>query len=191
MSTTAPRAAVFDAALRVAKPTSSLLFWLWGPMLLVMSIDPLIRLFAGKLPFTTSFNSWGGWLVLPLVGAALTLAYRRRELRLDAQQLTIASTLYTRRVPLSSMRLDRARIVNFAENPDFKPGMKSNGFQFPGFRAGHFHMKDGGKGFCLITDDSRVLVIPLRDGNCVLVSPEQPRALLDELKRLAAYGARA
>ncbi|MGE8234200.1 MAG: PH domain-containing protein [Stenotrophomonas sp.] len=191
MSTTAPRAAVFDAALRVAKPTSSLLFWLWGPMLLVMSIDPLIRLFAGKLPFTTSFNSWGGWLVLPLVGAALTLAYRRRELRLDAQQLTIASTLYTRRVPLSSMRLDRARIVNFAENPDFKPGMKSNGFQFPGFRAGHFHMKDGGKGFCLITDDSRVLVIPLRDGNCVLVSPEQPRALLDELKRLAADGARA
>lgn len=191
MSTTAPRAAVFDAALRVAKPTSSLLFWLWGPMLLVMSIDPLIRLFAGKLPFTTSFNCWGGWLVLPLVGAALTLAYRRRELRLDAQQLTIASTLYTRRVPLSSMRLDRARIVNFAENPDFKPGMKSNGFQFPGFRAGHFHMKDGGKGFCLITDDSRVLVIPLRDGNCVLVSPEQPRALLDELKRLAADGARA
>lgn len=191
MSTTAPRAAVFDAALRVAKPTSSLLFWLWGPMLLVMSIDPLIRLFAGKLPFTTSFNSWGGWLVLPLVGAALTLAYRRRELRLDAQQLTIASTLYTRRVPLSSMHLDRARIVNFAENPDFKPGMKSNGFQFPGFRAGHFHMKDGGKGFCLITDDSRVLVIPLRDGNCVLVSPEQPRALLDELKRLAADGARA
>ena len=143
------------------------------------------RLFAGKLPFTASFNSWGGWLVLPLVGAALTLAYRRRALRLDARQLTIASTLYTRRVPLSSMHLDRARVVNFAENPDFKPGMKSNGFQFPGFRSGHFHMKDGGKGFCLITDDSRVLVIPLRDGNSLLISPQQPRVLLDELKRLA------
>ncbi len=185
MSTTAQHTASSDPALQVAKPTSSLLLWLWAPMLLVMSIDPLIRLFAGKLPFTASFNSWGGWLVLPVVAAALTLAYRRRALRLDAQQLTIASTLYTRRVPLSSMRLDRARIVNFAENPDFKPGMKSNGFQFPGFRAGHFHMKDGGKGFCLITDDSRVLVIPLRDGNSLLISPQQPRVLLDELKRLA------
>ncbi|WP_269790600.1 PH domain-containing protein [Stenotrophomonas sp. Iso1] len=174
-----------SSPLKVAAPTSSLLFWLWAPLLLVLSIDPLIQLFAGKPPFDASINSWGGWLVLPLVGGALTLAYLRRELRLEPQQLTIAATLYTRRVPLSSMRLDRARVVNFAENPDFKPGMKSNGFQFPGFRAGHFHMKDGGKGFCLITDDSRVLVIPLRDGNSVLISPEQPRALLEELKQLA------
>ena len=182
---------IASAPFKVAKPTSSLLFWLWSPMLLVLSIDPLIQLFAGKPPFNGSFNSWGGWLVLPLVGAALTLAYRRRELRVEPQQLTIAATLYTRRVPLSSMWLDRARVVNFAENPDFKPGMKSNGFQFPGFRAGHFHMKGGGKAFCLITDDSRVLVIPLRDGNSVLVSPEQPRALLDELRRLADNSAQA
>ncbi|KRG63467.1 hypothetical protein ABB26_12360 [Stenotrophomonas humi] len=176
---------------KVAAPTSSLLLWLWAPMLLVLAIDPMIKLFAGKPPFDASFSSWGGWLVLPLVGAALTLAYRRRELHLESRQLTIAGTLYTRRVPLSSMRLERARIVSFAENPDFKPGMKSNGFQFPGFRAGNFHMKDGGKGFCLITDDSRVLVIPLRDGDSVLVSPEQPRALLDELKRLADSSAPA
>jgi hypothetical protein len=176
---------------KVAAPTSSLLLWLWAPILLALSIDPLIKLFAGKPPFDASFNSWGAWLVLPLVAAALTLAYRRRDLRLDPQQLTIVGTLYTRRVPLSSMRLDRARIVNFDENPDFKPGMKSNGFQMPGFRAGHFHMKDGGKGFCLITDDSRVLVLPLRDGSSVLISPEQPRALLDELKRLADNNGRA
>ncbi len=191
MSSRSNATASSSAAFKVAAPTSSLLFWLWAPMLLVLSIDPLIRLFAGKLPFEAAFNSWGGWLVLPLVGIALTVAYRRRELRVEPQQLTIAATLYTRRVPLSSMWLDRARIVNFAENPDFKPGMKSNGLQFPGFRAGHFHMKGGGKCFCLITDDSRVLVIPLRDGNSVLVSPEQPRALLDELRRLAGKGARA
>ena len=191
MSSRSATGAPASASFKVATPTSSLLFWLWSPMLLVLSIDPLIRLFAGKLPFEAAFNSWGGWLVLPLVGIALTVTYRRRELRLDPQQLTIAATLYTRRVPLSSMWIERARIVNFAENPDFKPGMKSSGFQFPGFRAGRFHMKDGGKGFCLITDDSRVLVIPLRDGNSVLVSPEQPRALLDELKRLAGNGARA
>lgn len=175
----------------VAKPTSSLLLWLWAPMLLVLSIDPLIRLFAGKPPFQATFASWGGWLILSLLGAALTLAYRRRELRVEPKQLTIAATLYTRRVTLSSMRLERARVVNFAENPDLKPGGKSNGFQFPGFRAGHFHMKGGGKAFCLITDPNRVLVIPLRDGNTVLVSPEQPRTLLDELKRLADSGARA
>ena len=178
-------------AFNVATPTSSVLLWLWAPMLLVLSIDPLTRVFAGKPPFQATFASWGGWLILSVVGAALTVAYRRRELRVEPKQLTIAATLYTRRVALSSMRLERARIVNFAENPDFKPGGKSNGFQFPGFRAGHFHMKGGGKAFCLITDNSRVLVIPLRDGNSVLVSPEQPRALLDELRRLADSRTRA
>ena len=76
-----------SGSFKVAAPASSLLFWLWAPMLLVLSIDPLIQLVAGKPPFDASFDSWGGWLVLPLVGAALTLAYRRRELRLDPQQL--------------------------------------------------------------------------------------------------------
>ncbi|MEG1681902.1 MAG: hypothetical protein RR326_17510, partial [Stenotrophomonas sp.] len=74
-------------AFTVAKPTSSLLLWLWAPMLLVLSIDPLIRLFAGKPPFQATFASWTGWLVLSLVGAALTLAYRRRALRAEPKQL--------------------------------------------------------------------------------------------------------
>lgn len=174
----------------LAPPATSLL-WLWGPVLLVVCINPLIQLFAGKPPVTGAFASWGPLLVLPLITAALTLAYRRRHLHLDRQQLKIASTLYSKQVPISSMRLDRARVVNFDENPDFKPALKTNGFQMPGFRAGHFRMKDGSKGFCLITDNRRVLVLPLRDGSSVLISPQQPRALLDELKQLADTGARA
>lgn len=46
-------------------------------------------------------------------------------------------------------------------------------------------MRGGGKAFCLLTDRNRVLVLPLRDGSLLLVSPEQPRVLLDDLKRLA------
>lgn len=177
--------------INIAPPTGSLLLWVWGAIFLALSIDPLIRLFAGKPVFDASFDSWGGWLVLPLATAALTWAYRRRSLRLDARQLDIASTLYSKSVPLASMRLDRARIVKFEEYPEFRPANKSNGLQFPGFRSGHFRMQDGSKGFCLITDDSRVLVIPLDDGSSVLISPEQPRALLDELKRLAGGSTRA
>ncbi|MEA5666354.1 PH domain-containing protein [Stenotrophomonas sp. MH1] len=161
------------------------LWWLWGPILLAISIEPLIRLFAGKSPVTTAFASWGPLVVLPLLALALSLLYRRRSITLDGGQLDIVSTLYRKRVALGELRLDRARAVRFDEYPDFKPASKANGFQFPGFRSGHFRMPDGGKAFCLITDNQRVLVLPLRDGSVVLVSPEQPRQLLDELRRLA------
>ncbi|MBD9534926.1 hypothetical protein IB227_03575 [Stenotrophomonas sp. STM01] len=161
------------------------LWWLWGPILLAISLEPLLRLFAGKSPVTTAFTSWGPLVVLPLLALALSLLYRRRSITLDGGQLDIVSTLYRKRVALSELRLDRARAVRFDEYPDFKPASKANGFQFPGFRSGHFRMPDGGKAFCLITDNQRVLVLPLRDGSVVLVSPEQPRQLLDELRRLA------
>ena len=34
-------------------------------------------------------------------------------------------------------------------------------------------------------DSSRVLVLPLRDGSTVLISPEHPHTLLDALRQLA------
>jgi hypothetical protein len=52
-------------------------------------------------------------------------------------------------------------------------------------------MGDGGKGFCLITDNRRVLILPLRDGSTLMLSPEQPRALLDALRHLVERPARA
>ncbi len=173
----------------VAAPSrGTLLWWLWAPLLLLISIDPLIQLVAGRPPVNSTFDSWGPVVFVPLVALVLSLLYRRRSIRVDSEQLDITSTLYRKQVPLSAMLLDRARIVRFEEYPEFRPALKSNGYQLPGFRSGHFRMQDGSKGFCLITDDTRVLVLPLRDGSSVLVSPEKPRVLLDELRRLAERG---
>ncbi len=182
---TAPR----DIA--VAAPPAITLWWLWGPMLLILSIDPLIRVFAGKLPAQMTFDSLGPLLILPLIGLGLGAFYRRRRITLAPDQLDIVSTFYRKQVPLSSLRMDRARVVSFDEYPEFKPLTKTNGFQLPDFRSGHFRMGDGSKSFCLITDNQHVLVLPLRDGSTVLVSPEKPRALLDELKQLADSRPRA
>ncbi|WP_246432223.1 hypothetical protein [Xanthomonas theicola] len=48
-------------------------------------------------------------------------------------------------------------------------------------------MRNGARAFCLLTDASRVLALPLRDGRWRLLSPEQPRQLLQDLQRLAAH----
>ena len=85
---------------------------------------------------------------------------------------------------LSELRLEQARVVDLDEHHEYRSGFKTNGFDMPGFKSGHFRMRGGGKAFCLLTDRNRVLVLPLRDG-LLLLSPEQPRVLLDDLKRLA------
>ncbi len=177
--------------IEVAAAARGTLWWLWAPLLLLVSIDPLIAVFAGRAPLRADVDSWGGVVVLPLLALGLSLLYRRRRIVLDGHQLDIVSTIYRKRVALDTLRLDRARAVDFAEYPEFTPVAKRNGFQLPGFRSGHFRMDDGSHCFCLITDNSRVLVLPLRDGSSVLISPRQPRVLLDELRRLAETRPRA
>ncbi|MGH8054040.1 MAG: PH domain-containing protein [Stenotrophomonas sp.] len=175
----------YPKPIKIAASSAITLWWLWGPLLLITSIDPLTRLFAGKPIVEPTLTSLASVLTLPLVGIALTLLYRRRGITLTPQQLEVVSTFYRKQIPLNNLRLDRARVVNFDEYPEFKPGAKSNGFQLPGFRSGHFRTAEGGKGFCLITDNHRVLILPLRDGSVVMVSPDKPRALLDALNQLA------
>jgi hypothetical protein len=189
MKTTA--GTTYPKAIKVATGSTGTLWWLWGPLLLLLSIDPLIAVFAGKPPVHADFDSWGALVVLPLLAIGLSLLYRRRSITLDRSGLDIVSTVYRKDIPLDTLLLDRARVVSFDEYPDFAPVTKRNGFQLPGFRSGHFRMDDGSKCFCLVTDNSRVLVLPLRDGTAVLISPERPRDLLDELRRLAATPPRA
>ena len=72
-----------------------------------------------------------------------------------------------------------------ADSQTLKPllGLGSTGL--PGFRGGHYLLRDRGRAFCLLTDLRHVLVLPTRDGRRLLLSPEQPQALLSRLRDLA------
>jgi len=153
------------------------LLWLWVPMLGAIALVIATTL---QSPQRTPHELG---LTLPfvlLVSGVLTWAFFRRRISIEDGELAVLSTFYRRRVPLASLALDKARIVDLAEHRQFKPGMKTNGYAMPGFQSGHYRM-GGHKAFCLITDASRVLYLPLRDGNVLLLSPESPRALLDAL----------
>lgn len=130
-------------------------------------------------------STWLGPSLVVLTGAIVIAAYRRQKITLDAAGLDIRSTFYTRTVAINAIKLEQARIVDLAGHTSLQPSLRSNGYSLPGFKAGHFRMRGGGKAFCLITDSSRVLALPLRDGSTVLVSPEHPRALLDALRQRA------
>ncbi|SBV35216.1 conserved exported hypothetical protein [uncultured Stenotrophomonas sp.] len=161
----------------VAPASPWLALWIWLPLLGAGIANA----------FTSPRNGLtiGVSLFVLAVGIVLHRAFNRRRIRVQGRQLEVVSTFYRKCVDVSGLRLEQARVVDLAEHHEYRPGFKTNGFGMPGFQSGHFRMRGGAKAFCLLTDRSRVLVLPLRDGSMLLLSPEQPRALLDELKRLA------
>lgn len=166
----------------VAPAPARRLLWLWIPLLLVAGLMIGTALDAPERSHTELV------ITLPFLGllaTVLTWAYTRRRITLHEGTLEVLSTFYRKRVPVSAMRLDEARIIDFAEHGRFKPARKTNGYGMPGFQSGHYRMADRSKAFCLITDSSRVLHLPLRDGSALVISPDRPRALVDALQALA------
>ena len=156
--------------------------WLWLPLLLAMGVGIAALLMEpGTPPVVT-------WMMVPLVlliGTVLALATRRRMIVLDNRELQVRATFYTKKLPVESIDLDRARVLSLEEHTDLSPMLKTNGFGLPGFKAGHFRLRNLTKAFCLVTDRTRVLTLPLREGGMVLLSPARPADLLARLRELA------
>jgi hypothetical protein len=131
------------------------------------------------------------WLVmffgvaLAVVGPFILLQYRRIRI-VDGRLAIMAAGFFTHRIAPSELDLDKARIVDLNERTELKPALRLFGFGLPGFRAGHYLLRNRSRAFCLLTDFERVLVLPRRDGKkTVLLSPLQPQVLLSHLRELA------
>lgn len=81
------------------------------------------------------------------------------------------------------------RAVDLAEHTDLAPASKTIGYGLPGFKSGHFRLRNGQRAFCLLTDAGRVLALPLHSGGCWLLRLERPRRRLHDLQWLAARAA--
>ena len=132
----------------------------------------------------TPVPTWLPFLII-LVMVGLGLALRRRRISVEGHALIVAATFYTRRIAIDALDRDKARIINLAEHTEFKPAIKTNGFNLPFFLAGHCRLRNRAKAFCLLTDRERVLLLPQDDGSLTLISPEKPQALLARLRELA------
>lgn len=124
-------------------------------------------------------------LVIALASIASAIGLKRRRVHLDGPVLQVRAGLFTHRLPIDRIDLERARVVNLDERTELRPALKTFGMSLPGYQAGHFRLREKlGKVFCLVTDRRRVLWLPRRSGNDqVLLSLEQPQALLDALRK--------
>lgn len=172
-----------DREFPVAATNPWALLWIWIPLIAAILVIVYSR---GQATWLADVAASGFHLLFLLVlGAALTWLHGRRRIVAQGRELQVTATLYRKRVPVDALDLANARIVDLAEHTDLRPLFKTNGFGMPGFAAGHFRLRDLRKAFCLLTDRSRVLVLPLRDGTLLLLSPDKPQAMLQQLRELA------
>jgi hypothetical protein len=164
------------------------------PDLRLIAIAPALGLVAGLIGIAVAAREeprvW--WIAIPVALATGLIAWiiRRRSVFLENDRLKIAAGLNSTDVAIADLDLDAARIVDLDEATTLRPGLKTFGTSMPGFHAGHFRLRDRGKGFVLLTARRRVLVLPERGGRRLLLSLEQPQALLDALRDVAERGRR-
>ncbi|WP_088100533.1 PH domain-containing protein [Xanthomonas retroflexus] len=186
----------------VAESSSLRVLWVLLPLLAVLGVGMWAQLHDNRseapwmeVTLSPPFFLMGGsaaWslAVIVLMGIGLGWAFFRRRVELAGNVLDVRSTLYRRRTPVADLLLDQAEVVDLSRDRRYGIRFKTNGYSMPGFYSGHFRLQGGGKGFALVTNRARTLVIPVRGGSTLLLSLERPQALLEALRKVAATAPR-
>ena len=139
---------------------------------------------AGARPF---------WVFVPamllLIGLVVVLglsamASRSARFQVSDAGLRIRGDLFGRTVPAHALDGDRARRVDLQSTPSLQPARRTVGTGLPGYRAGWFRLTNGEKALLYLTDPGRAVYIPTTDGYSLLVSPADPDAFLDAIRRI-------
>ncbi len=96
--------------------------------------------------------------------------------------LRISGGPYGRTIPLSDLIPDQALATNLKADRDHALSWRTNGIGLPGFQSGWFKLKNGEKALAFVTDPTKVAYIPTRQGYAVVVSVDDPSALIASLK---------
>ena len=124
--------------------------------------------------------AWPVAVIMFLIG----LACLRRGVALEGETLQIKAAMYTHQVNIREINLEQAKVVDLQEQPAARPKWRTNGYSLPGgFNAGYYRGQQKQKMFCLVTA-SKVLRLPMLNGDEILLSLEQPQILLDRLHHL-------
>ena len=167
-------------------PPSPHAWWIMAMLLLLPAVAVVAILFGGEKAADpeAAIGTSVALLVIAVASIGSAIGLKRRRVQLHGQVLQVVAGLFSHRVPIDSIDLERARVVDLDEHTELRPAIKTFGMALPGYSAGHFRLRQKlGKAFCLVTDRRRVLWLPLRDGkNQLLLSLEHPQALLDALR---------
>lgn len=126
-------------------------------------------------------------LMIGLVAVFSWFVYSSRNTRVEISPdgLAIRGTMYGRLIALGDLDLEGARALDLDRDKDYRFKWRTNGVGLPGYQAGWFKLRGGGKALAFLTDRRRVACVPTRQGYQVMLSVSDPAAFLKSLRRAA------
>jgi hypothetical protein len=121
-------------------------------------------------------------LLAALATAAIGFGTRRVVFEVSPDALRIRGDLFGRRIPMESLVLDEARIVDIRSGPDRLTLVRIWGVGLPGYLSGRcMAYRHKGTLLVFLTDRTRVVRIPTTEGYTLLLSPAAPESFLRAL----------
>lgn len=163
----------------------------WVTLLVLCGLVPLTAL-ALVLAFSDEMRT-AGLVPQHAIAVGVTLAalvflltaLRRMRVGIEEGVLVVRATLYARKLPLERIDIERAHILELDRSSEYWPRIRLNGIGLPGLRIGYFRGAPfKRKLFCLMTSNSRVLLLPEHEPErFLLLSLERPQTLIDAIKQ--------
>jgi hypothetical protein len=122
------------------------------------------------------------FLLIIFVALAYT-AYSARHSRFEVHpdRLDLVGDFWARSIPIPSLRLEEATVVDLAESPEYSPTRRTLGTGLPGYASGWFRLSNGEKALVYLTRRESVVYLPTSLNYSLLLSTERPRELLAAL----------
>ena len=133
------------------------------------------------------------WLVLggaPLLILVLIGGYVAVGASLEAPRgylthagLTFDSGFMRDPIPLSSLRIAEARLINARTDTEYRITRKEQGISISDYRVGWFRLSSGERVFVSLTSAAQALYLPTDAGFALLIDVDRGRELLEELEK--------
>ena len=103
---------------------------------------------------------------------------RRTIFTLSEDGLVVSRTLYGRRVPASTIRVEDVRVIDLTQEKEYRGKWRTNGLGLSDYSLGWFILRNKENALMFVTDRHNVVYIPTRSGFSVLLSTPSPEAFL-------------
>ncbi len=130
-------------------------------------------LLAGMAVFSGALLSMFAWFAW---------SSRHATVEVSPEGLSVRGAMYGRSIALDRLKPDEAASIQIISG-DNRLVTRTNGAGLPGYLAGWFRSASGEKVLAFVTDKRRVAYLPTTEGYSVMVSVEEPQALIAAVRR--------
>ena len=116
-----------------------------------------------------------------LVYTAYSSLHSRVEL--SSNRLRLVGDFWGRTIPLESLYVSEARILDLDRRSDYALKRRTFGTGLPGYASGWFRLRNGEKALVYLTRREHVIYIPTSLGYSLLLSIEEPERFRETLQR--------